>query len=356
MKESLESIMLRCCLAQAKEQFVEHFDDWDNTIVYDDISYTNMRLAPYLLSRLEKFNLKSKYHKRLQNLYKYWWLKSHFHIDELEKVSKMLAMHNIKPIVLKGGSIYHLYQKKENRTMSDIDLLIDYNDVNKAVDLLSVQGFIPNKSILSLLKRFPKNLRHYKHSIQLYNPIKKVELDLHWSCGSGLTRRFTSDLINDCIEHPECEYAKIPHISHNLLLTIIHAVVNNSFTNFNWVLDIYEINKNHLRSTDWNQIISLATKYNRLVEFLVGTKILSSYGLNLPINSSLYKENSRAIQRFESRHGGMITQETFYHKMKQSIYRVNSRFERDSIITRIYHQFMRWYFFFYLKAIDKANT
>lgn len=88
------------------------------------------------------------------------------HIGQLGKVFKEFNDNNVVVVGLKGIVLRELYPRPEFRTMSDSDLLVHKNDLEKGKQLLLKLGYIYSGC--------EKNHLSFKHE-------KFLPLDLHWT-------------------------------------------------------------------------------------------------------------------------------------------------------------------------------
>lgn len=161
---------------------------------------------------------------------------------------------NVPVMALKGLFIKYLYPKPELRTMSDIDIFIRHDSLDRAIDIIKSLGY--EKSA----KEDPKHLIFYhKH----YVPI-----ELHVSLVTESRRKMAKSLNTDIWELPiyyETEEISflVPNDINHLLYCCIH--MTNHFGKGGFGLrqlaDFYLLARKLGKDADWDNIIERAYSY-----------------------------------------------------------------------------------------------
>ncbi|MBG9814526.1 hypothetical protein ABD68_24105 [Bacillus endophyticus] len=96
---------------------------------------------------------------------------------EMERVSKLFSEQNIKLLFLKGPPIAHdIYGDISLRTSKDLDVLIQFEDVKKAEDVLIELGYEREDRFFSLANEW----KWLHHHIIYFHPQKKIQVEIHW--------------------------------------------------------------------------------------------------------------------------------------------------------------------------------
>ncbi|MCM3539081.1 nucleotidyltransferase domain-containing protein [Priestia endophytica] len=96
---------------------------------------------------------------------------------EMERVSKLFSEQNIKLLFLKGPPIAHdIYGDISLRTSKDLDVLIQFEDVEKAEDVLIGLGYEREDRFFSLVNEW----KWLHHHIIYFHPQKKIQVEIHW--------------------------------------------------------------------------------------------------------------------------------------------------------------------------------
>ena len=291
---NISELMLRVCLCDKQEQVLQLSKKWEEEIDIDKLDFRGMRLAPYFYATQKKHGVNTKYEKRLKVLHQYWWLKTNFLQDQLQITCNTLAENNIQPIILKGGSLLHYYDEPVLRPMADIDVLVPYNQIIPAIKKLKLLGYSISPDILPLLSKYPKMYSGFKHSVTLNNKKLNIELDLHWRVGDYLSKNITNSVFAEKIKHPVIKNAFVPKLSHDIIITILHAVLSKSQDNLNWILDIKTLT-NKMNPDIWNNVFEIAEKEQKQNLVWEGIQNLKRFDIHINLNN-IQKRNSKKIK------------------------------------------------------------
>lgn len=96
---------------------------------------------------------------------------------EMERVSKLFSEQNIKLLFLKGPPIAQdIYRDISLRTSKDLDVLIQFEDLKKAEDVLTGLGYERENRFFSLASEW----KWLHHHIIYFHPQKKIQVEIHW--------------------------------------------------------------------------------------------------------------------------------------------------------------------------------
>ncbi len=101
--------------------------------------------------------------------------RNHLIIDQANEISRLLNLHGITPIFLKGvGHLLDgLYDDIGERQVGDIDILVSENDLIKAAEILISEGYVP------IIKFDPNSLIVNRHYPRLLNNDRTAAVELH---------------------------------------------------------------------------------------------------------------------------------------------------------------------------------
>ena len=108
-------------------------------------------------------------------------------IARAEQALEILGRAGIVPIALKGlDLLYRLYDNFDERTLDDVDLLIQEKDLPRAVEALQSAGWrLPDE------KRYTHYVRS-SHHLPIFSPGPvSVDFELHWNLAQEM--RYTID-------------------------------------------------------------------------------------------------------------------------------------------------------------------
>ena len=222
-EKNLDLYILDLCLCKTKDEFVKLWKYVELLDNLDELDGRGARLVPYLISILKTHNIKSKHNKRLNVINKYWWFKTNIIINELKKTCIALDKINIKPVLVKGVSLYANYDKVEYRPMSDIDMLVDFKDIIPAIKELKKLGYNDSLESIKIIQKHPKLSYEFNHHAYLFNEEKNVALELHWNLNHLIDQDLFNLMMNDLKEHKLIKNALIPNVEFEFYLSIIHG-------------------------------------------------------------------------------------------------------------------------------------
>jgi len=211
---------------------------------------------------------------------------------ELIKVMKLLTENGIEAISYKGPLLSQLIHKNITfRQYCDLDILVDENDLDKAINILSQNSFNTDETEY-------KNIMQNKsvfHDISLYK--NSIHVELHWRLFSD---EFRTDL-------------KKVNIKENLSQVTISNYTFNSFENeilivylaihgakhqwerIEWLLDIVKIFQNH--TIDWQRLLEItATSKTKKILFSTLYLCQNILDLELPIEIQKYLDDKKILK------------------------------------------------------------
>jgi hypothetical protein len=168
--------------------------------------------------------------------------------------------------VLKGAALTVLYYHDMGlRHMSDFDIMVPWNDVEKAMHILKVCGYEPK--VKHFIPYDEKKL-YFLHSIDFKHKTNKHEIDLHWHM-----------LIENCGMHDDDSLWKNKQIiqienlsvytldgTDHLMHVCVHGLKYNTLTPIRWVADaaiIIEHNK-----INWDRLLEEIKRRNIVLPIL----------------------------------------------------------------------------------------
>jgi len=225
----------------------------------------------------------------------------------LIKIAKLFDEHNIRFISLKGLTLSQLlYSDITMRESHDIDIIIDFNDIERAEKILTdTLGFVrtipeaeaTKKQIQFLNKRYKD--RTYQHSAD------KVLLEVHW--------RFNN--IEHCLAIPfSDQYSdkfiaqigsqKVPLLSqtHLWLYQSVHGSMSGWYR-LHWINDIAAMLVK--AKPDWSLLLQASDHYHCRRSLLVSVMLASElYQLTAPeqIQMALQKDKKQVNQLSNASH------------------------------------------------------
>ncbi|MFD1707985.1 nucleotidyltransferase family protein [Siminovitchia sediminis] len=256
------------------------------------------RLFPLLYVRIseQKYNFIPKHVvDSLEELYR----KSTFRMLHLcgvmEHISRLFSNKNIRSLFLKGPILAHeLYGDLSLRTCSDIDLLVSFEDLEKAEHLLLEQGYEKDEYIQSLLNDWTWRHHHFTY----YHRDTGTKVEIHWrlnpfpSTEPSFNELWERKKKTDLICHPTYYLG-----DEDLFFALMTHGARHAWSRLRWLVDIHRMAKNDIQ---WARIIKHIQKFRyghvSAQAFTLATKVL---GTNIPkeMNSYLNDESAELAQK-----------------------------------------------------------
>jgi hypothetical protein len=208
------------------------------------------------------------------------------HIKQMSKVFKSFQEANIPVIALKGLVVREHYPHPEFRSMSDADILVHREDVEKAEIVLM-------------------NLGYYKHSsIEIHSSFDHknyLSIDLHWTLVNELHIKTTTDFDKTLWENTmTVTMNALPILSLSLEYELLHLILHiashmiKSGFGLRQLCDVVVFVEKEKDNIDWNLFFEKAKTYK--IEKLVMTIFIlcqELFNMDLPNEDSIqyFKRN-----------------------------------------------------------------
>lgn len=210
-------------------------------------------------------------------------------MSECKDLSKIFDQNNINYAFIKGASFnLNKYHKKRLRFISDIDILIEFKDMKKAIDILLNNNF-------SLSNKYSINKKYWYGSLEnnldigLYSP-KKSLIELHASLTGKndiCSKKFNADALkNRVLVDSKNENYKFYTLDDNsYILHIAQNYIGHSVlcSGIKFIYDFICINKKN--ALDIHKLNMLSSKYDVQNEFLLLCSIINYFHKNFIENS-----------------------------------------------------------------------
>ena len=190
-------------------------------------------------------------------------------LNEFLDISRLLSGAGSDFISLKGALLsYRIYNDATYRRYGDIDLLMDFASVEKAIVILEERGYNIVYFSWPLKNRRKKILQRHNNQVVLFNNETGIVVELHWALfkfrlinPETFERIIKSNLIQ--VRYKDQQF-KVFNPEFELLFLIIHGSLHE-WIFLKWLLDIRVIiDKNDI---DYKKFMQLATalRADRLV-------------------------------------------------------------------------------------------
>ncbi len=239
-------------------------------------------LAPQLYYNLQesKVYCNPYLHQQLKNAYYKSFARSVKQISMQEEIVAILYKNGIKTVLLKGQALATNYYKDPAlRPMGDIDILVDYKDLQKALKLLNEIGFINSPMKNPFLLKF-----QLIYNIALNRNEQLVEL--HWNLHSAHAKYKlpTALFIENSIPLTNW-HAYIFSPEMQLIHLCVHTYHNfvNGGIRLCWFNDMYLVINKFERESFWKILVDCCNNWDLSDYVFSILKILKMlWGVNIP--------------------------------------------------------------------------
>lgn len=112
---------------------------------------------------------------------------------EMEQVCGAFRERGIRNITLKGPALAHdLYGDISLRTSKDLDILIPFNDVESAEQILETLGYVSKEGKRTATVR---SWKWREHHICYIHPVKRTQVEIHWRLNPDSGRETEFELL-----------------------------------------------------------------------------------------------------------------------------------------------------------------
>ena len=177
---------------------------------------------------------------------------------ELIKVMQLLERNGIKTIAFKGPTLAQLaYGDIALRQYSDLDILIEYSELQNAIDILQENNYILDKD--EKFKITKQNSIY--HDVTLYSP-SQISIELHWQLFSNEFKTDFSVLdIDKNIQNIDISNHSLVSFRPEYLIIYlcIHGAKHN-WERMEWLVDIDKLIQTQI--LDWQYVLHLVETSN----------------------------------------------------------------------------------------------
>lgn len=223
------------------------------------------RLLPMVQDRLQREGVVHPLMEVLKGVRRKVWSRNQLLLKRAATAVQALRDAGIPVMLLKGTAmIVRYYQDSGLRAMADVDLMVPFNEVDAAIEILRMKGWT---SDLSLPEKLTPEMKLSTHAIALSDP-SGLSLDLHWHVS-----HFCLDPQADLSFWEASETVDFAHRdvrvlnpADQLLHLLVHGLIWVATPGIRWIPDACLVIRKH-RDLDWNRLISEAQN-RRLVLFV----------------------------------------------------------------------------------------
>lgn len=186
-------------------------------------------------------------------------------LREYHRVAALLDEQAIEHVAFKG--IYlaeHSYPERGLRPIGDMDILVDGNDLYKAIGILSTDGYRAGDKYKAYLEHPKGVIWDELHEISLFKPYfntSRFDIDLHWRVDC-LLREIGAFALTDFRSSPEFA------LENQIILLVLHHGVNNSWERIGYINDLYFLLNQ--AAVNWDWLLKKLKQHQLDVTFFMG--------------------------------------------------------------------------------------
>lgn len=235
-----------------------YWKEWNNLIDFESFfDIGSFRLMPLVYKNLLKCETEIPFIHKLKNIYLQNWYKNQQLFHEGSKIVSEFELKNIKTIILKGAALSHFaYKDKGVRPMSDIDIMVPYNQAVEAMKLLK-----SNKWKAEFENYIEYNLKFGRS--MMFRREDGFELDLHWHpFFEAQEKNKEADFWDKAIPFELSGIQSQSLCPADMLLeVIVHGLRYNPIPPIRWIPDSVKLILNCHNEIDWDYFIDQTRKY-----------------------------------------------------------------------------------------------
>jgi len=249
-----QELLLRACLLSGNEA-VTAWRQWKSIFESECFDEASRRLLPLLYRNLKNLETPEPLITKLKDEYFYTWSQNQFCLRGIAGLIDEFNKAEIRNMLLKGSALAILYYEDVGlRPMKDIDLMVRYDQVERAMQLLRMLGWKPRYAS-------PEALVPFEQATEFVDPLNQ-HVDLHWR----LMWEARQDLDDD-----EFWQASIPmqfngtqteslNSADQLLHVCVHGAKWNDTSSLRWIADAMMIIRSQKLKLDWTRLVHQAQK------------------------------------------------------------------------------------------------
>ena len=213
----------------------------------------------------------------------------------LERIIELFNKNGIEAICFKGPALAEdIFGRLEYRSFSDLDILVQLENVTTVKALLEARGFSSN---VPPGKNIQRNYLKSEYSITFSDSDGTLSIDLHWHLrGRYVVQAFDTrelflnkqpvKMINDPV------YTLSPE--HLLVYLCMHGS-KDEWRTLNHICCISELIRNK-PSLDWEQVIKLSKKLKCQRTLIIGVTLVSELFTGINLSKAIEEERTKGSE------------------------------------------------------------
>ena len=284
--------LIKTILSEDKESCLNYWQQWKRYQDFESLDYESFILLPFLLKKIEQFEIIDENIPRYQGIMKKNWVENQQQKEVIDTIIHRFKNSKIPFFLYDENAIdERLSQLKHSIKRSRISLLIQNNDLQKCTEVLKKTGW-----------KITENSFYQKHfsKINFIQFIKeKTRLTLYFHP----TRIPLNSTFENSIFTLKSE-TKIPLIINDtayIYLLLLRSQSEYYIAKITWIIFCYHIQKQN-NNIDWLQFIKIVQTNNSSLFILPAFKVLNSLNPEAFPNfviEALNSKNSKLFTKLE---------------------------------------------------------
>ena len=265
--DSKQGLLLRAIIFK-DSRGVEAWKEWKKEN-FDNIDLGSLRLIPLLYRKLLDNGIHDPIMNRYRSVYRSFWARNQLLFNSFKPVLNEFYKSNIETILFKGmGLTLSLNTDIALRPMDDIDILINFKDVEKAVNIVEKLGWFCKFGYRCLINESINEITFGNGRGQF--------IDIH-----------THSLLHAMWGHHEMYYwerameiefnnvpVKIMDSTSHLIILIVHGLSWNTIHPLRWISDSVLLLEKFSQNIEWDYLIEQSKRLRVSYNMMIGLKYL----------------------------------------------------------------------------------
>lgn len=272
-------LLLRAALLDGEEA-VMAFQDWRSGIDLEaEFGRPALRLLPLVCANLLRLGVDDPLLGRLKGVYRLTWCENQRMFHKMQPVLAHLRNGGVDLLLLKGVPlVLSYYRSHALRPMSDIDLAVRLEHLDRALGLLAELGWRGDTPAPTA-----EDLR-YRHAWWCEDGAGG-ELDVHYHLLRDCLNPAADRWFWSAVEPVDFLGVETLQLEPTALLfhTLLHGIRWNEETPIRWIPDTLAIVRERGEAIDWDRLLDFAAAQNMTHRLALGLIYLAqNFGLKLP--------------------------------------------------------------------------
>ena len=248
-----DTLLLKAALLDG-ETARQAFAAWRPTFDRETINPGHQRLLPLLYRNLTRLDISDPLFPYFRGVRNYHWTRNQLRLHAIAPVLRALNAARIPVMALKGAALFaSCIDDFSLRPMDDIDLMVPFEQLTRAVELFGDHGFDPVGCPGWAFEAISQSMPGYPFQDEADHGI-----DLHWHMLHRDQRKKA-----DAIFWQDARLAQLagvdvltPSLSHQMLHAIVHAAESNPIATLRWAADaLTMLRRERDEEFDWGVLV-----------------------------------------------------------------------------------------------------